>query len=109
MNLWAALRCIPSRLYALEGMLHRVLQKEDRIMATLADIVAADAQVKTELESIAAGIVTLQASNADLAKQLADAIAANDPAALQAALDAANALVTQGQAVVDSLPKPVVP
>ena len=77
-------------------------------MATLADIVRADAAIKTELDAITTGVTALVASNASLAAQLAAAVAANDPTALQSALDAANALVTEGQAVVALLPTPTV-
>ena len=78
-------------------------------MATLADIVRADAAIKTELDAITTGVTALVASNTSLAAQLAAAVAANDPTALQSALDAANALVTEGQAVVALLPTPAAP
>ncbi len=78
---------------------------ERNIMASLQDVLAAEAQAKTEMDAIAAGVTGLVASNAKLAADLAAAVASNDPAQLQAALDAANALVTEGQAVVAQLPK----
>ncbi len=75
-------------------------------MATLADIVASDAQVKTELDAITVGVTALQASIKSLSDQVAALSANADPVALQAAADAAAALATEGQAIVDSLPKP---
>ncbi len=75
-------------------------------MATLKEVLDAEAQAKTEMDAISAGVTGLVASNKDLADKLAAAVAANDPAQLQAALDAANALVTEGQAVVANLPTP---
>ena len=86
-----------------------ILKNQEKMMATLADIVAADAAVKTELDTITTGVTALVASNASLATQLAAAVAANDPVALQAAADAANALVTEGQAIVALLPTPPAP
>ncbi len=78
--------------------------QENIIMPTLADIAAADAQMKAELDAITTGVTNLNASNAKMAADLAAAIASNDPAALQAALDAANANVAEGQAIVTKLP-----
>ena len=43
-------------------------------MATLADIVRADAAIKTELDAITTGVTALVASNASLAAQLAAAV-----------------------------------
>lgn len=74
-------------------------------MATLSDIIAADAQVKQELDAIAIGVTALLASQKDLVAQLATAIANQDPAQLQAALDAANANVAEATALVEQLPK----
>ena len=85
--------------------LAKILKNQEKIMATLADVLAAEAQAKTEMDAIAAGVTALNASIADLKAQLAAAVAANDPTQLQAALDAANALVTEGAAVEASLPK----
>jgi uncharacterized protein YoxC len=81
-------------------------QQHEEQMATLADIVASDAQVKAELDTIAAGVTALQGSIKSLSDQVAALSANADPAALQAAADAAAALATEGQAIVDSLPKP---
>ncbi len=76
-------------------------------MATLQEVLDAEAAAKAEMDTIAAGVTALVASVQSLKDQLAAAIAAGaDPAQLQAALDAANALVAEGQTVVDSLPKP---
>jgi hypothetical protein len=80
--------------------------QEHTIMPTIADIAAADAQMKGELDTITTGVTNLVAANAKLATDLAAAIAANDPAALQAVLDAANANVAEGQAIVGKLPTP---
>jgi uncharacterized membrane protein affecting hemolysin expression len=102
-----------SQLNRIEGKLDRLLTRligqGVMVMATLADIQAADAQVKAELDAIASGVTSLVASNKDLAAQLEAAIAANDPVQMQATLDAANALVAEGQAIVDSLPAPAAP
>jgi uncharacterized membrane protein affecting hemolysin expression len=102
-----------SQLDRIEGKLDRLLTRligqGVMVMATLADIQAADAQVKAELDAIASGVTSLVASNKDLAAQLEAAIAANDPVQMQATLDAANALVAEGQAIVDSLPAPAAP
>lgn len=83
-----------------------IIANQEKIMATLADVLAAEAQAKTEMDAIATGVTNLVASNAKLAADLAAAVASNDPAQLQAALDAANAIVTEGQTVVASLPAP---
>src|SRR6266581_1596512 len=95
-----------SRWGHLYNKIDRILYNQEKIMATLADITAADTAVKAELDKIAAGVMALVASNKDLAAQLATAIASADPAALQAALDLANSMVVEGQTVMDSLPKP---
>ena len=75
-------------------------------MATLQGVLAAEAQAKAEMDTIATGVMNLVASNKTLADQLAAAVASNDPAQLQAVLDAANAIVTEGAAVTASLPTP---
>ena len=74
-------------------------------MATLADIVASDAQVKAELDTIATGVTNMNASIKALSDQVAALQTNSDPVALQAAADAAAALAVEGQAIVDSLPK----
>ena len=73
-------------------------------MATLADVLTKEDEAKAELDTIAAGVTKLVASNKELADELAAAIAANDPAALQSALDKAQALVDEGNTVVATLP-----
>ncbi len=65
-------------------MLSRLLNQEDTIMATLADIVAAVTAEKTVEDSV----VTLLSS---LSAQLKAAIASNDPVAMQAVVDSINA------------------
>ncbi len=84
--------------------LRRLTKNQEKTMATLQEVLDAEAQAKAELDTIAAGVTALVASNADLAAQLAAAIAANDPAQLQAALDAANAIVAEGQTIIAALP-----
>ncbi len=98
-------RALLYRLAADQGeILRRLTQNQEKTMATLQEVLDAEAQAKAELDTIAAGVTGLVASNADLAAQLAAAIAANDPVQLQAALDAANAIVAEGQTIVASLP-----
>jgi flagellar biosynthesis/type III secretory pathway chaperone len=82
-----------------------IIANQEKIMATLQEVLDAEAQAKSELDTIALGVTDLIKSNADLAAQLAAAIAANDPAQFQAALDAANAIVSQGQTIIASLPQ----
>lgn len=91
---------------AIAHKLDLILSNQEKIMASLADIVAADAAVKAELDTITTGVTGLVASNKDLSDKLAAAVASNDPAALQAALDQANAIVAEGQAVAAMLPAP---
>lgn len=73
-------------------------------MPGITDIEAALTTLKTEMDQIKTGVTGLVASNQALAQQLAAAIASQDPAQLQAALDQANALVTEAQGVVTSIP-----
>ena len=100
--------CSPfARIYReLAVLYHQAQTNQEQTMATLADVLKAEADAKAEMDTISVGVTALVASNKDLADKLAAAIAANDPAQLQAALDAANALVTEGQAVVAQLPTP---
>jgi hypothetical protein len=57
-----------------------VIYNQERIMATLADIQAAVAAEKTVEDSVVALL-------GQISQQLKDAIAANDPAAMQAVVD----------------------
>jgi len=78
---------------------------EARLAASLKDVLDAEAAAKAEMDTIAAGVTGLVANVASLKDQLAAAIAAGaDPTQLQAALDAANALVDEGKAVIATLP-----
>lgn len=68
----------------LRGLLQQLLNQEGKDMATLADLKAA-VEAQTTVDS---SVVTLLQG---LSSQLAAAIAANDPAAIQAVLDGINA------------------
>lgn len=65
-------------------LLRRIIVNQETIMATLADITAAVAAEKTVEDSV---VTLLQ----QLAQQLKDALANNDPAAMQAVVDQINA------------------
>ncbi len=73
-------------------------------MATLSDVVAQDAALKTELDTIATDVTNMVAANAKLATDLAAAVASADPVALQAALDQATANAAAGQAIIAKFP-----
>lgn len=72
-------------------------------MATLADIQAALSAEKTEEDKIVGLLQQVRADNAALAADLAAAIAANDPAALQAVADQMNANTAAMQAAETAL------
>jgi hypothetical protein len=61
-------------------MLAAILNNQEKMMATLADIQAAVAAEKTVEDSVVALL-------GQISQQLKDAIAANDPAAMQAVVD----------------------
>lgn len=102
----------------IEQKLDAIIQKEERIMLNVAALLLA-VQRETAVDlSILTLVKTMAASQADLAKQLAEAIAANDPiaiAAVQKAIDdsaiAINANAdTLAAAVVENTPAvPVAP
>ncbi len=90
-------------LRAITDELAAIRAAQETTMATLADIVAADAAVKAELDEMGLSVDKLVKSNQDLADKLTAAQSTGDPAALQAALDQAKANVVEGQAIVDKL------
>lgn len=74
---------IRARLTSIESKLDLLLAKESKLMATIADIQAA----VTAEQTVEASVITLlQTLSADLKA----ALAANDPAALQAVVDSIN-------------------
>jgi|SRR5882762_338415 len=74
-------------------LLKEIIQKENTIMATMQDVAAAVAAESTVDDSI---IVLLNG----IAQQLKDALAANDPVALQAVVDGIHANTAKIQAAV---------
>ena len=71
----------------------------DALNANIATLVSDVAAEKTVIDSAVKAIGGLTTQMAALSQQLADAIAANDPVAIQAAADA---IAAQNQAVVDA-------
>jgi len=87
----------------LSQKLDRIIQKQEIIMATLVDIQAAVAAEKTVEDSVLALL-------AGLAQQLKDAIAANDPVAMQAVVDSLNSnAAAMASAVTANTPAPTPP
>ena len=89
-------------------------KKIEQIMATLADIQAKNAALIEAVaaeDTVIASAVTLIEGNvtalADLKKQLADAIASNDPAAIQAVADSMDSTIAdvtaKKQALADAV------
>jgi hypothetical protein len=79
-------------------MLAAILSNQEKIMATLADIQAAVAAEKTVEDSVVALL-------GQISQQLKDAIAANDPAAMQAVVDQIDAnTAALSKAVTDNTP-----
>ena len=72
------------QLNRIEAQLEAILKKEKQIMASIDDVIAAAAAEKTVADSV------VELLNR-LTQLLKDAIATNDPAKVQAALDAINA------------------
>lgn len=75
-------------------------------MANQADLMAALAAEKSEEDKIVGLLQAVRADNVSLAAQLAAAIAANDPAALQAILDQMNANTAAMQAAETAVVAP---
>ena len=71
----------------------------DELNANIETLVSDVAAEKTVIDSAVKAIGGLTTQMAALSQQLADAIAANDPVAIQAAADA---IAAQNQAVVDA-------
>ncbi len=86
-------RSVPRRLDAIERALHVLLEKVNQIMASLVDIQQAVADEKTVEDSVLALLTNVE-------QQLKDAIAANDPAAMQAIVDQ---IAANKQAMADAV------
>lgn len=69
-------------------------ENQEILMATLADIQAAIAAEKEEEDKIIALLQQMSTDNKQMAIDLAAAIAANDPAAIQGIVDSLNANTT---------------
>jgi hypothetical protein len=95
------------RLRRLSQMLSVILDNQESIMIDTSKIIASVAAEKTKVDSLIALANGQSATMKDLSKQLADAIAANDPAAMaqvQADLDkAASDLDTETASVTAAI------
>lgn len=100
---WQRWEYLFERLDAIDAAIAQLKTQGEQIMATLADITAAVAAEKTVEDSV---ITLLQ----QLSQMLKDAIAANDPVAMQAVVDQLNANAkTLSDAVVANTPTPPTP
>ncbi len=87
----------------IETMLVKILNQANQMALNVSALTVAVAKLETVEASVLQLITTIAANQKDLAKQLADAIAANDPAALQAAQDAIDASANAISADADKL------
>jgi len=97
------LTAILQRLGVLEAQGAQIMATVQEVKAAADALVTNIADESTVDDSIIALLEGISAQNASLAQQLADAIAANDPAALQVVLDnmtAANAAVDANKAKI---------
>jgi predicted nucleic acid-binding Zn-ribbon protein len=99
MRITARLDIVLQKLDDLERKEDTMSKEIDLLKSNIATLVADVAAEKTVIDSAVAAISGLTSQQAVLSQQLADAIAANDPAAIQAAADA---IAAQNQAVVDA-------
>lgn len=100
---------VTSKLDQIITQLNSVAIKEQAQMATLADIVAKTEQLRASVESEGDVVASLNqwltGENAimqDLKAQLAAALAANDPTAMQAAVDALDSILTSNTTFRDA-------
>jgi hypothetical protein len=91
----------------IEAALSEVLNMERRMAINVQNLIDAVAQETTVDQSILALVAGIAQQNKDLAKQLADAIAANDPtaiAAVQKAIDdSAATILANSKALQDAV------
>lgn len=90
-------------------LLRTILRQNEVIMSLVDDIKTAQAQEASDEQKLIATLEATLASNKDLSAQLAAAIAANDPAALQSVLDGINASNAAMQAEIDKTAPPPTP
>lgn len=93
-------------LASIDRKLDIVLRREKWLMTDYSKIQEDITAQRTVLQGIVVGVQGLNASNADLTQQVADlkaAIAANDPAATQAAIDALDQSVQDNTTLVANL------